>query len=143
VDNLAKMKFVYLMLVAGLTLMFGFSSSIFAHVSSDTALKITSVEVTDAKTVHVTFNNPIPMEQDALEPYNNHFFGEHLGASTPHIHAVSNIALSSDRKTVTLTLKKALHKDDRVNLAVLGVVDDNGNTLSSVDWEVWDSGSKN
>jgi ABC-type oligopeptide transport system substrate-binding subunit len=142
-----KMKLIYLSLVVGLVLTFGFgfSSSSFASDSSSTALKITSVKVTDANTVHVTFNNQLKKEQAALDVsngQNNHFFGAHLGASTPHIHAVSNIALSSDGKTVTLTLKRALHKDD-IDLAVLGVVDINGNTLSSTDWEVWDSGAGN
>lgn len=150
---MGKIKFLCASLLAGLvlTLVIGMVEPAplpvsHAHSSSTTPLKITAVKVTNATTVHVTFNNPLKEEQDAFKVnggQNNHFFGEHLGDSTPHIHAVSNIELSSDKKTVTLTLKRALHKDEEIDLAVLGVVDDTGNTLSSTDWEVWDTGSKN
>lgn len=143
-----KMKLLFLAVVAGLALTLGFNlDSSSAHDSSSTTdFNITAVKVTDAKTVHVTFSNALKENQAALQisnGQNNHFFGEHLDASIPHIHAVSNIALSQDKKTVTLTLSRDLHKDKEIKLAVLNVEDEKGNKLSSAKWEVWDSGSEN
>lgn len=140
----------------------GFSSSIFASTSSGLALKIESVTVVKPQSdlattqdVIVTFNNPlnssiadvcINKRTNVEEPCNKHqFFGEHLGASTPHIHDVRVIKLNNvdggDGKTVTLTVRR-LHNDERIDLIVLNVKDIYGNTLSSKEWDIWDAGAR-
>jgi hypothetical protein len=135
-----KFKLMSLVLLGALALIFSISSVIFAHEDSK-AFHIENVKVENATTVHVIFNNPVA--DGITDVCKRHFYGDHLDAKTPHNHEVSKITLSNDKKTVTLTLARALHKDTRVTLAVLGVKDINGNVLSSVDWRIWDSGSKN
>jgi hypothetical protein len=135
-----KFKLMSLVLLGTLALILVISSVISAHQDSN-AFHIENVKVENATTVHVIFNNPVA--DGITDVCKRHFYGDHLDASpTPHNHEVSKITLSDDKKTVTLTLARALHKDTRVTLAVLGVKDIYGNVLSSIDWRIWDTGSK-
>jgi hypothetical protein len=135
-----KFKLMSLVLLGTLALILVISPVISAHQDSN-AFHIENVKVENATTVHVIFNNPVA--DGITDVCKRHFYGDHLDATTPHNHEVSKITLSDDKKTVTLTLARALHKDTRVTLAVLGVKDIYGNVLSSVDWRIWDTGSKN
>jgi hypothetical protein len=135
-----KFKLRSLVLLGTLALMLSLSPVISAHEESN-VFKIENVKVENATTVRVIFNNPLA--DGFTDVCKRHFYGDHLDATTPHNHEVSKITLSDDKKTVTLTLARALHKDTRVTLAVLGVKDIYGNVLSSIDWRIWDTGSKN
>jgi hypothetical protein len=126
------------LIIGGVVSALSFTSA-FASTSASN-FKIDSVKVVDAKTVKVTFNNPLTNENtDACA---RHFYGDHLDANTPHNHEVSAITLSDDQKTVTLNLSRALHTDDRVDLIVLNVKDIYGNVLNDIDWEIWANGAK-
>jgi hypothetical protein len=89
----------------------------------------------------VTFNNPVA--DDTTDVCNRKFYADHLDAAVPHTHEASAITLSADKKTVIITLARALHKDTEIDLAVLNVKDIYGNVVNSVDWEIWDSGARN
>lgn len=92
------------------------------------APRVESVTVVNATTVKVTFNEAVA--EHTTDVSMRHFYVDHPNADTPHTHEVSTVALSSDKKTATLTLARALHPDLSMPLHIVKVADLSGNLLS-------------
>lgn len=92
------------------------------------APRVESVTVVDATTVKVTFNEAVA--EHTTDVSMRHFYVDHSNADTPHTHEVSAVVLSSDKKTATLTLARALHPDLSMPLHIVNVADLSGNLLS-------------
>ncbi len=90
--------------------------------------RVESVTVVMATTVKVTFNEAVA--EHTTDVSMRHFYVDHPNADTPHTHEVSAVALSSDKKTATLALARALHPDLSMPLHIVKVADLSGNLLS-------------
>lgn len=117
------------LLLAGLVATVSSASAVFAHDAGiDTeAPRIISVNVINATTVKVTFNEPV--SNNTTNITERHFYVDHSNADTPHTHEMSAVYLSSDKKTATLTLARALHPDMSMPLIINNVSDLSGNLL--------------
>lgn len=128
------------LIIGGVVLALSFSSVFASGSTTASNFIIDSVKVVDAKTVKLTFSNPVINETNDVCARS--FYGDHLKANIPHNHEVSAITLSYDKKTVTLTLARALHTDAYIDLIVLNVKDIYGNVLNDIDWEISANGAK-
>ncbi|MDQ4142540.1 MAG: hypothetical protein M3198_02170 [Actinomycetota bacterium] len=144
-----------LVVAATLASVFAGSAIVQAHPKSSVpSLRVKTVQVQDAKTVDVTFNNPLASSTTELA--NRVFHAPHWDHDTPHSHEASNVALINEGRTARVTLDRALHSedppcdddleprcsDDELDFVITNAADIYGQLISNDDWEVWAIGSE-
>jgi plastocyanin len=95
--------------------------------------QVESVQVVDATTVKVKFNEKVADHTTNLE--HNHFSIEHRAedGSVKHYHNPSAVSLNVVKQTATLTIDPALHENVDLHLVIKGVKSADGDTLETTE----------